>query len=78
MDSLIYDRVEVTWGATVLLTGAGYPSASINLVCKLPSARQFERQWSLAADSWSDYRGTLDLATPLNADGSVRGRVAGA
>ncbi|WP_230521832.1 TonB-dependent siderophore receptor [Janthinobacterium sp. EB271-G4-7A] len=78
MDSLIYDRVEVTRGATGLLTGAGYPSASINLVRKRASARQFEGQWSLAAGSWSDYRGTLDLATPLNGDGSVRGRVAGA
>lgn len=78
MDSLIYDRVEVTRGATGLLTGAGYPSASINLVRKRASARQFEGQWSLAAGSWSDYRGTLDLAAPLNADGSVRGRVAGA
>ena len=78
MDSLIYDRVEVTRGATGLLTGAGYPSASINLVRKRASARQFEGQWSLAAGSWSDYRGTLDLAAPLNADGSVRGRAAGA
>ena len=78
MDSLLYDRVEVTRGATGLLTGAGYPSASINLVRKRASARQFEGQLSLAAGSWSDYRGTADLAAPLNEDGSVRGRVAGA
>ena len=78
MDSLIYDRVEVTRGATGLLTGAGYPSASINLVRKRAGARQFEGQLSLAAGSWSDYRGTVDLAAPLNEEGSVRGRVAAA
>jgi outer-membrane receptor for ferric coprogen and ferric-rhodotorulic acid len=78
MDSLIYDRVEVTRGATGLLTGAGYPSASINLVRKHASAKQFEGQLSLAAGSWSDYRSTVDLATPLNEEGSVRGRIAAA
>ncbi|MFP3409158.1 hypothetical protein SB757_31565, partial [Pseudomonas sp. SIMBA_065] len=34
----IYDHVEVLRGATGLLTGAGDPSATINLVRKRPTA----------------------------------------
>lgn len=74
MDSVIYDRVEVVRGATGLLTGAGYPSASINLVRKHADSKVFAGQVSLSAGSWNDYRSTADLSTPLNADGSVRGR----
>ncbi len=78
MDSVIYDRVEVVRGATGLLTGAGFPSASINLVRKHADSKQFSGQVSLSAGSWNDYRGTVDLSTPLNAEGSVRARVVAA
>lgn len=78
MDSVIYDRVEVVRGATGLLTGAGFPSASINLVRKHADSKQFAGQVSLSAGSWNDYRGTVDLSTPVNADGSVRARVVAA
>ena len=36
IDTALYDRVEVVRGATGLLTGAGNPSASINLIRKRP------------------------------------------
>lgn len=78
MDTIIYDRVEVVRGATGLLSGAGNPSASINLVRKHAISREFKADISVSAGSWDTYRGTLDLSTPLNKDGSVRGRIVSA
>ncbi|MBW3509165.1 STN domain-containing protein [Janthinobacterium sp. NKUCC06_STL] len=40
LDMTAYDRVEIVRGATGLLTGAGEPSATINLVRKRASSRQ--------------------------------------
>lgn len=73
-DSAIYDRVEVVRGASGLLTGAGNPSATINLVRKRPTS---ELTGSLATSvgSWNKYRAVGDASGPLNATGSVRGRV---
>ncbi|MGO2488233.1 MAG: TonB-dependent siderophore receptor [Pseudomonas taetrolens] len=70
----MFDRVEVVRGATGLVTGAGNPSAAINLVRKRPLA---EKKVTLtgAAGSWDDYRGELDASSPLNDNGTLRGRV---
>lgn len=70
----MFDRVEVVRGATGLVTGAGTPSAAINLVRKRPLA---ERKITLtgAAGSWDNYRGELDASSPLNESGTLRGRV---
>ena len=76
-DSAIYDRVEVVRGATGLLTGAGNPSATVNLVRKRPTA-DLAGQVSLSAGSWDRYRAMGDVSSPLNASGSVRGRVVAA
>ncbi len=49
-DTIIYDRIEVVRGATGLTTGAGDPSATINMVRKrrLPSGRHWPGQrWQL-------------------------------
>ncbi|CAB3661702.1 ferric-rhodotorulic acid/ferric-coprogen receptor FhuE [Achromobacter kerstersii] len=78
IDPIIYDRVEVVRGATGLLTGAGNPSASINLVRKHATSREFKADVSVSAGNWDTYRGTLDLSTPLSKDGSVRGRIVSA
>ncbi|MEI2416524.1 ferric-rhodotorulic acid/ferric-coprogen receptor FhuE [Orrella sp. JC864] len=78
VDPIIYDRVEVVRGATGLLTGAGNPSASINLVRKHADSRQFKADLSLGGGSWDTYRATADLSTPLNAAGNVRGRIVSA
>ena len=73
-DSLdIYDRVEVVRGATGLTTGAGTPSAAINLVRKRPTAER-QTSLSLSAGSWNNYRLALDAGGPLNAAGTLRGR----
>lgn len=73
-DSAIYDRVEVVKGASGLLTGAGNPSATINLVRKRPG-KEFAASIAASGGSWDKYHATADVSSPLNVDGSVRGRV---
>lgn len=75
-DTLIYDRVEIVRGATGLITGAGNPSAAINLVRKRADSKVFSGTVTLGAGSWDNYVGTVDLSTPVNTSGSVRARVA--
>jgi len=69
----IYDRVEVVRGAAGLTTGAGTPSAAINLVRKRPTA-QPQASLTLSAGSWDNYRAVLDAGGPVNAAGTLRGR----
>lgn len=71
----IYDRVEIVRGANGLTTGAGSPAASIDLVRKHADSDVFTGNASLSAGSWDRYRGTVDVQSPLNAAGNVRGRV---
>ncbi|KRG40959.1 ferric-rhodotorulic acid transporter [Stenotrophomonas panacihumi] len=77
LDLAIYDRVEIVRGATGLLTGAGNPSASVNLVRKHADSREFTGSVSVAAGSFGKTRSTVDVTTPLNSSGSVRARVIG-
>lgn len=76
LDTAFYDRVEDVRGATGLLQGVGEPSASINLVRKRP-LREFSATGSLGLGRWDNYRGMLDVSTPLTSDGRVRARVVG-
>lgn len=69
----IYDRVEVVRGATGLTTGAGTPSAAINLVRKRPTAVN-QASVTFSAGSWDNFRTTLDASGPLNEAGTLRGR----
>lgn len=78
LDAALYDRVEVVRGATGLLTGAGNPAASINLVRKHADSKVLTGEVSLGAGSWNNYRSSVDLSTPVTADGRVRGRVVAA
>ncbi|HGM5580542.1 TPA: TonB-dependent siderophore receptor [Pseudomonas putida] len=70
----MFDRVEVVRGSTGLVTGAGTPSAAINLVRKRPLAEQ-KVTLTGAAGTWDNYRGELDASSPLNDSGTLRGRV---
>lgn len=70
----MFDRVEVVRGATGLVTGAGNPSAAVNMVRKRPLAEQ-RVTLTGAAGSWDDYRGEVDASSPLNESGTLRGRV---
>ncbi|MET3496589.1 TonB-dependent siderophore receptor [Variovorax boronicumulans] len=73
----LYDRIEVVRGSTGLLTGAGNPSASINLVRKRADSKVFAGSASLGLGSWNQRRATIDLSTPLTEDGRVRARIIG-
>lgn len=72
--SALYERLEVVRGATGLLSGAGDPSAAVNMVRKHADSRRFTGEASLVLGSWNQRTATVDITTPLNADGSVRAR----
>ncbi len=74
-DTSLYERVEVVRGATGLLTGAGNPSASINLVRKHATSEAFSGKASVSAGRWNTHRINTDISSPLNRSGSVRGRL---
>ncbi|KFZ36638.1 porin [Shewanella mangrovi] len=74
-DVSLYERVEVVRGATGLLTGAGDPSASINLVRKHADATELSGYLQLDAGSWNKKQLTADVGSKLNSDGSIRGRL---
>jgi outer membrane receptor for ferric coprogen and ferric-rhodotorulic acid len=71
----MYERVEVVRGATGLTTGAGNPSAAINLVHKRATSKQLTGSTEIGIGSWNERRAQVDVSTPLNQDGTVRGRV---
>lgn len=72
-----YDHAEIVRGSTGLLSGAGNPSASINLVRKRADKTTAEGSVSASIGSWSNYRSVVDYSTPLNEAGTVRGRFVG-
>ena len=77
LDLALYDRVEVVRGATGLLSGAGNPSASVNLIRKHADSAELAGSVSVNVGSWGRTRTTVDVGSALNASGSVRGRVIG-
>ncbi|HEY0946686.1 MAG TPA: TonB-dependent siderophore receptor [Opitutaceae bacterium] len=72
-DTALYERVEIIRGAHGLLTGAGIPSAVVNLQRKRPG-REFDASLGATAGNWDYYRGEVDVTTPLAAEGRVRSR----
>jgi outer membrane receptor for ferric coprogen and ferric-rhodotorulic acid len=76
-DTALYERIEIVRGATGLLAGAGDPSASINLVRKTAKHRDFTGFVSVDGGSWDTYGVLADLSSPLNSEGTIRGRVVG-
>lgn len=77
-DSALFERIEVVRGATGLMTGAGSPGASINLVRKHATSRTPQLGLDLSLGSWNGRRIEADGSMPLNASGSVRGRAVAA
>ena len=75
-DMSIYDNVEIVRGATGLMTGAGDPAGVLNLIRKRPG-KTFQGNVAVGAGSWGNYRTEADLSGPLNASGSLRGRLVG-
>lgn len=76
-DMAMFDRVEVVRGATGLMTGAGSPSATLNLVRKRPTDTP-QVSVTTSAGSWDRYRTELDASNRLNESGTLRGRVVAA
>jgi outer membrane receptor for ferric coprogen and ferric-rhodotorulic acid len=76
-DLAMYDRVEVVRGATGLMTGAGSPSATLNLVRKRPTVTP-QVSITTSAGSWDRYRTEVDASNKLNEAGTLRGRVVAA
>lgn len=72
-DTALYERVEIVRGAHGLLTGAGIPSAVINLTRKRPG-KDFAAALNATAGSWDLYRGEADVNAPITSDGRVRSR----
>lgn len=77
LDTGLYERIEIVRGATGLMTGAGSPSASVNLVRKHADSRDFEAMTALSVGNWNDTRPVMDVSTPLTRDGRVRARAVG-
>ncbi len=75
VNNVIYDRIEVVRGATGLMSGAGDPSAAVNMVRKHANSTELAGQLTAEIGSWSQRVGTVDLSTPLNSNGTVRARV---
>ncbi|MGE8687731.1 MAG: TonB-dependent siderophore receptor [Achromobacter sp.] len=77
LDMALYDRVEVVRGATGLMTGAGSPSGTVNLIRKRPTP-EFQAYAQVAAGSWDLYRAEADISGPLGGNGKLRGRLVAA
>ena len=74
IDNAFLDRVEVLQGAAGLLTGAGTPGGTINLVRKRPT-ESFQAQAEAQLSSWGGRRIVGDVAGPFIESGRIRGRV---
>lgn len=77
LDTALYERIEILRGANGLMSSTGNPSATVNFVRKRPGADR-EGSARLGLGSWDTARVDLDYSSPLNADGSVRGRAVAA
>ncbi|MEA5125995.1 TonB-dependent siderophore receptor [Xanthomonas floridensis] len=76
-DTVFYDRIEVIRGANGLLTGAGIPSATVNLLRKRPG-KEFDASFAVSAGTWDFRRMQADVNAPLTSDGRFRSRVVAA
>ncbi|THF65411.1 TonB-dependent siderophore receptor [Pseudothauera nasutitermitis] len=78
LDSMVdIDRIEVLKGSNGLLVGKGNTGATVNLIRKRPT-REFQARVGASAGSWNNYNANADVGGPLNASGTLRGRVAAA
>lgn len=71
-DTAIYERIEAVRGANGLMSGAGNPSATINMVRKRPT-QDLEISFDATAGSWNRLRVETDVSGSIT-DG-LRGRL---
>ncbi|ATC65969.1 TonB-dependent siderophore receptor [Nibricoccus aquaticus] len=72
-DTALYERIDVIRGANGLTSGAGIPSATINLVRKR-AGKAFAASARATVGSWDFYRAETDVNVPLSQDGKFRSR----
>jgi len=73
-DLAMYDRVEVLRGPAGLFNGFGGDGGTINLVRKrAPST--FQASAEVSVGTYADHREQVDIGGPLNAAGTLRGRL---
>ncbi len=73
-DNAFVDRIEVLQGAAGLLSGAGSPGGTVNLVRKRPTDT-FQAQAEAQVGSWNARRFVGDVSGALVESGRVRGRL---
>lgn len=71
----IYEKIEVTHGATGLVTGSGEPSARVNMVRKKANSPKRSTSVSVNANRFGNYGVSFDHNQALTQSGAVRGRV---
>ncbi len=74
-DTTLFERIEVVRGSTGLMNGSGEPSASVNMIRKRATSKEFVGNVSASYGSWDKQRYVADLSAPLTESGNVRGRV---
>jgi len=79
LDLALYDRVEMMRGPAGLLngpsnTGSGMFGGTVNLVRKRP-LDHFALSGGVQLGSWNGFHGDVDVTGPLNASGTIRGRL---
>lgn len=75
IDLSIYDRVEVVKGANGLMTGAGNPAVGLNFIRKHANSKEVKGEVEVSAGSWDAYSSMMDVSSPLNEEGTIRGRL---
>ncbi|GFE75446.1 TonB-dependent siderophore receptor [Novosphingobium sp. TCA1] len=74
LDVALYERVEIVRGATGMMSGAGNPSASVNLIRKHADARELTGSVMATASRWDNYSVMADVGAPVTSDGTIRVR----
>ncbi|MEJ6473575.1 TonB-dependent siderophore receptor [Pseudoalteromonas piscicida] len=74
LDTIVYDRVEVLRGAAGLMSGAGQPSATLNVITKQPDRDGFI-EVGAELGSWNKVRSHIDATGALTDDKALAGRI---
>ena len=74
IDTAIYDRIDAVYGANGLISGTGFPSATINFIRKRPGV-DFAATGGLSTGSWDRLRLDADVSGKLIDSGRIRGRL---
>jgi len=64
-DTAIYERIEIVRGANGLMSGAGNPSATVNLIRKRPT-QEFQGEITSTYGSWNNKRIEIDVSGSLS------------